>query len=331
MTTQTAERSVTEAKPQVFLDGILLSTKIQFWRGKEVLKPVDLGYKDGELPEEIFSLGRKLIVPKTAIQAFLQIEERVRWVTDRFSFPFPTGHAKFVPYSVLPEVLAELTKEQDKFQKEVGVFTDKYAGYRQEILDRYPQWKDALQSKYESPASLMSKFVFTWSVFEIRLPEGLRVRAMDDKMALTEAKARREALAQAETQLKKQFQEQLDSFLGDSVKELRSRVAGSVAKIQEQLQAGKVNPQTLKGIKNSIESFKNLNFTNDTAVEQQLDALLGILPDKVDTFDNEAFTATFTAAAGAVMDAVRADDISKVTGEYRRRIRLPEPDAPSAG
>lgn len=329
MTTQTAERSVTETRPMVFLDGVLLSTKIMFWRGKEVLQPQDLGFDGGELPEEIFSLGRKLIVPKAAIQAFMQIEERVRWVTDRFSFPFPTGHAKFVPYAVLPEVLAELQKQQDRFQTEMTVFTDGYAAYRQEILTKYPKWERALQSKYESPASLMSKFSFTWSVFEIRLPEGLRVRAMDDKMALTEAKARREALEVAETQLKKQFQEQIDGFLGDSVKELRSRVAGSVAKIQEQLTAGKVNPQTLKGIRNSIESFRNLNFVGDEAVESQLNSLLALLPDKVDAFDNVAFTATFTAAAGAVMDTVKSEDVSAVTGEYKRRIKAVVP--PSAG
>ncbi len=315
------EEKTEREERSALIDGVLLTVQVQWWRGKEVLNPKDLGLDASDVPE-FASLGRKLVVPKRALDAFATIYSRVDYLTGRFAFPFPTGRAHFVPYTVLPEVLLELKKLEERFGQETQAFMAQYQGYRDEIIALYPQWRDALRSRYEDPTELAGRFSFRWTIFEIVLPQDLRVQAVSADAAMEEAKGRREAMQEASAQYREQYQKQMDEFLGGSVLVLRQKVAESVLRVKDQLAAGQVNTKALTSIRKAIEDFRNLNFMGDLAVEAQLEELMVVLPRNADALEGPMFNQTFSAIIDQVAAAVTNTDVSTVTGEYRRRVRL---------
>ena len=88
----------------LWLDGCLVDLRISYWRGKRPLAAQDLGLKEEQVPD-IFTLGRKLVIPREALARFERVDARAHYLIGQFTFPFPTGHSRFIPYSVLPQVI----------------------------------------------------------------------------------------------------------------------------------------------------------------------------------------------------------------------------------
>lgn len=309
-------------KVAVFLDGVLLDVRISFWRGKKPLSPEDLNLRPDDVPE-IFTLGRKMIVPKEAIARFESVGAQVNYLIDRWTFPFPTGHAHFIPYSVLPQIMIELNRLKGRFDERMEEFFTNYDGYREQMLAQYPEHRGALEREYDAVPELRRRFHFTWSIFEVSLPKNIRFEAVETSTAIMDATARRQALEEAEASYKAQFDQELDDFLAQSVGMLREKVATVVAGVSERLKNGEVvNTSTLKSVRDSIDQFRALNFMGDKPVEDKLNLLMTMMPDSPQQMSKEGFSKSFQQVLDAVVDAATTTDISEVTGEYKRKVRV---------
>lgn len=299
----------------LFLDGVLISLNCHYWHGRVKLDPQDLGLE--QVPE-IFSLGRKWVVPKEALEEFGTIYARSNWLTDRFAFPFPTK-AHFVPYGVLPAVLNELSELKGRFDRAVTTLLDNYEDYRAEMLRRHPQYGDALQRAHIAPSVLRRRFRFDYLLFEVRLPSELRMRQLE----LAQAEQQMEARGKAVEGFRQQWAEQMDGFLDQAVRSLRASVADALVQFNERAAAGEVSGRGLGSIRRAVERFRQLNFVGDAEVEAKLRELESLVPQSAKQYEGDA--AAQAALARASADAVamlRESDVSKVTGEYRRRVLL---------
>ena len=306
---------------KIFLSGVLIDLKCAYWRGKRPLVAQDLGLTDQQVPD-IFTLGRKLVIPKDALARFDRINARAYFLIDQFTFPFPTGHARFVPYSVLPEVLAELKKLEERFTEETREFLEKYDEYRAEFIARYPQYAEALSRGYEAASDLKKRYHFNYTLYEVRLPREVRFKALQERDALADVEAQRQALTRASAEYQAQFGAQLDEFLNSSVGKLREAVAESVVKLSERMKKGdSITKTSLESLKTTIERFRSLNFVGDASVEQQLDALEALIPTSSERFKEEVFKNAFSNALESVQGAIKSD-ITSATGEYKRRLKL---------
>lgn len=327
MTTQAPERERQGREQQddasVFLDGVLIDRRISFWRGRRPLTAKDLGLNDQDVPE-IYSLGSKLIIPREALRRFEQVEQQAQYVTDQFTFPFPTGRARFVPYTVLPEVLDTLRKLQESFYDRLDTFLQKYDQYRQEIIERYPQAAEALKQGYENADTLRKKYHFEWMLYEVRLPRNLRYQAIEERDARADAAARRQALESAEAEYRAQYEKQIDEFLGGAVGSLRAAVGNAAVSISEKIANGEaVTKPAIESLKKTIERFRTLNFVGDDQVEAKLAELEQLIPTETGKKlqENAEVRDAFASALNEVTSTLMESDVSGVTGEYKRRLR----------
>ena len=325
MTTATEQEQIQQQRQDqsaLFLDGCLVDLRISYWRGKRPLSAQDLGLDNQDVPD-IFTLGRKLVIPRSALARFERIDARAHYLIDQFTFPFPTGRARFVPYSVLPQVVEELKALKQQFNEQVEQFLDKYEDYRQEMIDKYPEYAEALSRGYSSASDLRKRFHNEHTLYEVSLPKNIRFKAVEERDAVADAEAKRRALEQAEEEYKRQFQSQIDEFLGSSVGKLREAVGDSVLKLSGRIQKGDaVTKQSLDSLKRTIERFRTLNFIGDKEVESKLSGLEALIPESGKKFEEGAFKQSFTTALDSVTSTLMESDISSVTGEYKRRLRM---------
>ena len=300
----------------MFLDGVLISLNINFWRGRVALDPQDLGLE--QVPE-IFTLGRKWVVPREALEEFQTIYARADWLTDRFAFPFPTK-AHFVPYGVLPAVLKELAELRERFHKATETLLDNYEQYRQQMVDAHPLHADALRRAYITPAALRKRFHFDYLLFEVRLPSEMRMRQIGLRQAQAEIAGRQEAVGE----FRQQWAEQMEQFVDRAVRSLRGSVAEALPAFNARVANGEeVSGRGLGSIRRAVERFRELNFVGDGEVEAKLRELEGLVPESAKAYrDDAAVQAALAQASAEALAMLRESDVSKITGEYRRRVLL---------
>ena len=303
----------------VFLDGVLLDVRLSFWRGKKVLSPEDLGLRTDQVPE-IFRLGTKRVVPKDALDGFERIEGRLQYLTDRWAFPFPTGRAHFVPWAVVPEVLAEIKGLKQRYDDETSRFMDNYAKYREDLVAKYPQYKEAIERGGMDKATIRKKFQFAWTFYEVKLPKDLHLKAVSEKEAKDKAEAQRKAMTEAEAEFQTQYREQIDTFLSESVGKLRVMILNAVSTLADQVKDGKANAGTVRAVREAIDRFRALNFVGDAAVEEQLKALAAVLPSG--ETDMATVKAKLEAVVTATVEEAVKDNIKDIAENYRRKINI---------
>ena len=305
----------------LFDDGVLIDLEISYWRGGKALCPQDINLSPEELPA-IFSLGRKLLVPKSTIKTFRNLENKSRYALDNMSFSFPLGGGNFVPYSSLPLVVRALDDIESQFAKASTNFLNNYDKYRAEIIATYSDHQEALERGVPDAEALARRFKYHYSLYEVALPRKLKVRAMTRQKAIRVASARLKVLEQAETTAKAKLETQLDGFLNTAALKLRDGVTQVVKKIQEKITNGEiVTKTTTDSLRRAIEQFRSLNFMGDNEVEDELARLERTIPDSAEEYRKEEVAREFDSALVQTMAAINVSDLTKVTGEYRRKIR----------
>ncbi len=304
------------AATPLFLDGVLVSLDIHYWRGRVNLEPQDLGLQD--VPD-IFSLGRKWVVSKDALEEFGTIYARADWLTDRYAFPFPTK-AHFVPYGVLPVVLKELGELKERFGKATETLMDNYERYRREMVLAHPQYRDALGRAYIAPPQLRRRFSFDYLLFEVRMPSEVRLRQLSTRQAEAEAAGRQDAGGE----FRQQWARQMDEFVDRAVVSLRASVADALTQFNQRAANGEpVSGRGLGSIRRAVERFRELNFVGDDQVEAKLKELESLVPGSAKQYqDDGAAQAALQQGIASTLALLGEGDVSKVTGEYRRRILI---------
>lgn len=306
------------------LDGVFIDLSVSWWRGKEKLSANDLGLEPSDVPD-IFRLGQKLVVPESALLRFSRLKARADFLINQFTFPFPTGHLRFVPYSVLGKVIAELDTLKDRFIGEIEGFLDKYDDYRQEIIDKYPKYADALGREYMPAHEFRKRCEFAYSFYAVQVPRGMKMRAMRESEAKSTADAKVKAALEAQDRFRADFQAQIDQFLDGAVGTLRAGIGNAVLGLAERLKKGDlVTEASLSTVRKAIERFRNLNFVGDGEVEAGLRKLefelIKVQGQKMS--ENPDLRNELQKAIEYVTKTVADGDVSKVTGELKRKILM---------
>jgi hypothetical protein len=261
-------------------EGVLLNVSVRYWRGCKKLRPEDIGLDGAALSERLISLGHKRLLPKDATAALALVESRAHAFVEANTFPFLNGLAHFLPNARLAAVTAKLRELDAEFWRAKQQFIERYGRLRDSAAQ---EWLTMARKLVNDPARLVAtieasfpptprlerSFGFDMQLFQIAVPErlGLDLVSAVDQQRLIEA--RQQAVASAGAKIRAD----VEAFVADSVAALREQTAQLCDDMLHSIQTGEtgVHQRTLNRLVRFIEEFKQLNFANDTEMEQRLE------------------------------------------------------------
>lgn len=315
--------------------GCLVNLKIRMWSGRKMLTRADLvrvGYDPDQLPEEVVNLGRKLMVPKSELQALTQIEQRARKALERWSVPFGIANSHFVPASMLLTVEQQIKELRKEFFTRVDSFISRFDDLVEKVKTAHPDfWNKCLKGHYPTnPKSLRDRFQFDWYTFKIAGMGSIEETTVEDVIA------KQKILGEREKELRSQMQSEVGEFVGEYVTSMRNETIRfcdlMTARINgkpfgEETDSKKLTPKSLSCFRNYVDRFRQMNIFGDGEVEKMLsefrDTFLdsGVAPQD---FDNATVKTSVSKALEAIRSkaATEGESGSKFIGELRRKVVL---------
>lgn len=254
--------------------GYLMTLNVSRWSGQTRLLESDLGL-EGLTDANLHKLGRRQLVPPTAVQRITALETKARQRIAQVSYPFPIGSSRFVPTGVLGVLLADLARIRDEFTVEVRAFAFNYETLADETRREWmanakkiqeahrldaawlTEFEGRLNSSYPTREQVEKSFTMAWSLFQFALPKGLRAQLVSGEEALRAATLAAEA--------RKQVEEQVAGFVGEAATELRRRAGELCSHIARQVRerGEKLSERSLEPLRELIGQFRALDFTAD--------------------------------------------------------------------
>jgi len=263
-------------------EGVLIKASIRYWRGCKKLKPEDIGLDGKNLSERLISLGHKRLLPKDALAGLAVIEGRAHALVEASTFPFLNGLGHFLPNSKLAEVTSKFAELEMEFWQAKREFLKKYSSLREsaskewgemaENLVKDPQRLVAtIEASFPYPDQMERFYSFDTQLFQINVPKHLSAELVSagDQQAVIEA--RQKASAEAAQKI----HTGVESFVADCVASLREQTAQLCEDMLSSINNSEtgVHQKTLNRLVRFIDQFKQLNFVNDTVMEQQLESV----------------------------------------------------------
>lgn len=317
----------------LFEVGCLVNLKIGMWSGRKMLTRHDLtsvGYDPNLLPEEIVNLGRKLMVPKSELQALGQIEQRARKALDRWSVPFGIANAHFVPAKMLPTVEQQIADLKTEFFQRVDSFISRFDDLVKKVRESHPEfWYKCLRNHYPAnPQALRTKFQFDWFTFKIAGMGSIQEASTDEIIA------QQKMQDEKEVELRKQMQNEVGEFVGEYVMAMRNETIRfcelMTARINgkpfgDEKDSKRLTPKSISCFRNYVDRFRSMNIFGDGEIEKMLTEFrntfldTGVAPQD---FESATVKDSITKSLEAIRNkaATEGDSSSKFIGELKRRI-----------
>ena len=149
--------------PDPLSTGLLLKLDITVWTGIAALSAPDLGLDPASIAAH-YTLGRKRLVPKRALDPIATVVRQARYALDSLSHPLPDG-SRFVLEVAAPEVEAQLRRKQADFEAAVAAFLAAYPAHRTEMAAEWGAAACALSASRLSHFSITRKLSgphFAW-------------------------------------------------------------------------------------------------------------------------------------------------------------------------
>lgn len=260
-------------------EGVLLNVSIRYWRGCKKLQAEDIGLDSTAVSDRLISLGHKRLLPRDATSELTLVESRAHALVEGNTFPFLNGLGHFLPNSKLSEVTGKLGELETEFWQAKDNFVRLYGTHREAALAEWRQMASRLVSDPGRlmatidgafPISLEKHYGFAVQLFQIAVPERLGtelVSAADQQRIID---ARQQAAREAGDRIRIGTEQ----FVAECVASLREQTAQLCEEMLASINAGKtegVHQKTLNRLIRFIDQFKQMNFANDTAMDQQLE------------------------------------------------------------
>jgi hypothetical protein len=261
-------------------EGVLIKVSIRYWRGCKKLKAEDIGLKRADVSDRLISLGHKRLLPKDTLAHLALIEGRAHALIESNTFPFLNGLGHFLPNARLSEVTAKLKELETEFWKAQQQFLKKYSSLR---LSAAKEWRTMAQNLVKDPEQLVATieasfpfpeqmqryYGFDMQQFQISLPERINLQVLDFGEQQEIIAARQKAATEASDKIKLD----VESFVGDCVASLREQTAQLCEEMLNSINTSEtgVHQKTLNRLVRFIDQFKQMNFANDSVMEQQLE------------------------------------------------------------
>ncbi|MBI2020182.1 hypothetical protein HYS94_02065 [Candidatus Daviesbacteria bacterium] len=280
---------------KIWKDGVALSVDVRLWGGDAALDPEDVGLSSVDVPQDLFQMGRKRLVPKLSMSNLVAYRMKTRNVLFRYSFPMPFGDTWFVPWTNVKEVVDWLKETQSQFYKDTDKFLSEYDTLRESFLAEHEQYRKVLEPFYPSQKRLSNKFYFKYSLFELSVPRTGVLSAEDAQ----------------------RVDQETDNFLKQVTTQLRQQAGDAASKLAATLEKDSATKASLKSAQNMVERFKSLNFVKDTKMENALNLLNAALSVGLDNPE------LVEAAKGVVVEArVNGNTVNEIVGSYKRALDL---------
>ena len=325
---------------KILEQGILINVTGRSWSGQAQLHQTELGFTKGEIPKELINLGKKNLIPLDWRNRLKRPIQNARNHVSRYAFPFPISNAFFVPAEAIPKVVERLDECKKDFSKELGLFIREYerirdnqiVQFRKELPDIYKRtvhgdfdefvetFMSTLDRLYPPKDELRAKFDLVWQFFEVNLPDYKR---RSGNFLVKQEEENRKLAAQYQ----REAQREINQFLNDVVITLRGETVKVCSYVTDKIKRGEaVTGKNLNALKSLIDRFETLNFVGDAPIKEQLDSLRANYLNGHDGQyfkDNSSATKSLQNALGVVMEAAQnISDVSSVTGNWKRRIKL---------
>jgi hypothetical protein len=263
-------------------EGVLIDVSVRYWRATKKLNAEDLGLDPESVETRLISLGHKNLIPREALQSFALIEGRAHALVEGNTFPFLNGLGHFLPNARLQETTDKLAQLECEFMAEKENFLGQYAETRDKAL---AEWREAAGRLVSNPAKLVETiedsfpearkmdraFGFAVQLFQIQVPEKLRLSEVSLEQQQKVIQAREQAVQQAAEKIN----QGVETFISDCVASLREQTAALCEEMLESMKSGKtgVHQKTLNRLVKFIDEFKTLNFVGDRELEEQLERM----------------------------------------------------------
>jgi hypothetical protein len=260
-------------------EGVLINVSVRYWRAHKKLRPEDLGLNAQDVSDRLISLGHKRLLPKDATARLSLLEGRAHALIDGNTFPFLNGLSHFLPNTKLEEVTARLRELETEFWEAKQDFVQHYSRLRANAMEEWRAAAARLVSDPERavaaiaaafPRTLERHFGFDVTLFQIALPERLET----DLITLAEQQQIAEARQQAAQTASAKITGEVENFVAECVASLREQTATLCEEMLQSISEGKtdgVHQKTLNRLTRFIDQFKQMNFANDTVMEEQLE------------------------------------------------------------
>ena len=319
----TPQEIVKQRLDRLFKDGVLMQIHTAKWSMTASLSKEDLDI-EAEVPT-IFSLGKKWLIDKDILSKFTTIDGAARSFLHSNSVRFPIAQAYFVPVNRVVFVSDGLEKYKVKYQQATEDFIQNYEKYKTEMLEKYPDLRASLEPHYPNANSLIARFGFFVSRFEIAMPKKFREVTVAELQARTEAE--KVLQLKYESQLEDQYRrstEEMEKFISNTVAELRAPIIETFQILIDKISSGEVvSARNINTIKTIIDNFSNLNFIGDKTVQSRLDELKKLVNSSSDFKLNQAALASLSASMNNVIEVAKnMSDVDALTGDYFRSLQL---------
>ena len=261
-------------------EGVLVKVSVRYWRGTKKLKPEDLGLKEADVSDRLISLGHKRLLPKDALAGLAVVEGRAHALVESNTFPFFSGIAHFLPNARLEEVTAKLEGMQQEFWQAKQSFLQKYSSLRREASAEWRKMADKLvtdpdrlvaviESSFPFPQHMDRYYGFDVQLFQIALPGRMEA----DLITLAEQRDVIAARSRAAQEAGQKIRRGVETFVADCVASLREQTAKLCDDMLHSINHSEtgVHQKTLNRLVRFIDQFKQMNFVNDTVMEEQLE------------------------------------------------------------
>ena len=317
-------------------EGVLLNVSIRFWRGQKKLRPEDVGLSPGKVSDRLISLGHKRLLPRDATQTLALIESRAHALVEANTFPFLNGLGHFLPNARLEDVTGKLNELETQFWTAQRAFLDRYQELR---VDAVQEWWRMATELVPDPERLVATieaafpingqmdryYGFDVRMFQIALPEEVSLQLVEAGDQSEVLAARQRAAREAAVRIRRDT----EAFVGDCVASLRQQTAQLCSEMLESIRTSDtgVHQKTLNRLVRFVDQFKQLNFANDSEMEQQLEQVRGELLTRSagDYRDNRQAEQQLTTGLSQLRDYARnlasqdANDLVRRFGDLGRR------------
>jgi len=260
--------------PDIFQEGVLIDLDISFWGGRKKLSLPELGVKpkdqkDADRFKDLFNLGTKRLIQKERISEFQYWANKARTTLDKMSVRFPIGKARFVPQSMLEDLVKALEEVKSEFDERVSAFMQDYPNLRDAMLDLYEEHAEAIWEKHgdDLPDDNVDLFVNRFLTPIIAAYPG----KMKITMMFGMAWHMYSVAAPSIPGVGKDQTDKINTFLDQVVVSLREEVTKYFEHVAGMIDNDKrFTEKTMKALRDKIMRFKTLNFLGDGKVNEQL-------------------------------------------------------------
>jgi hypothetical protein len=238
--------------------------------------------------------GVKMLLPPEYFRAFGSIESAARHTLTRRTkvagqgriYAFETPFGTFVPVTSFDDWLAKVREHQRRYFAKRDELLKHYDEVRKDVLkeytrvahgayDRLPREEQSKQTRlafirryvatirdgFPTNADIRTRFIFTWQLNLITLPDDLRRRIVAEEIATAEEKKRIRELNEMRIAVGKSTMAAADEFTKAVDQQLYSLVYEVAAQARASLKKSTSMPsKTLVQLENLVKQVKALNF-----------------------------------------------------------------------